>query len=163
MDKDTYILSHILSHTHTHSVEHVLSPFPPLPISHSPSLCPMSPRFPLTCYPPSRPPPFSFPPSSLFGERKAKVVRRKERMGMPLSDEMLKALADAGMAFIDPEDDNVDEEEEKLLRLIKSVAALNKFARKEQRKALLKGDIDNTKGLPPVRPYNHHVVPVYGK
>ena len=84
-------------------------------------------------------------------------------MGMPLSDEMLKALADAGMAFIDPEDDNVDEEEEKLLRLIKSVAALNKFARKEQRKALLKGDIDNTKGLPPVRPYNHHVVPVYGK
>ena len=83
-------------------------------------------------------------------------------MGMPLSDEMLKALADAGMAFIDPEDDNVDEEEEKLLRLIKSVAALNKFARKEQRKALLKGDIDNTKGLPPVRPFNHFVAPVLG-
>ena len=31
------------------------------------------------------------------------------------------ALAAAGMAFIDPEDDHVDEEEEKLLRLIKSV------------------------------------------
>ena len=88
--------------------------------------------------------------------------RRKERMGMPLSDEMLKTLADAGMAFVDPEDDNVDEEEEKLLRLIKSVAALNKFARKEQRKALLRGDIDNSKGLPPVRPYNHHVAPVLG-
>jgi len=94
------------------------------------------------------------------------VVRRKERMGMPLDDEMKvipsdcacclvpcalapclsvwrlasvqhlhspthtthrttpcvqAALAAAGMAFIDPEDDNVNEEEEKLLRLIKSV------------------------------------------
>jgi len=108
------------------------------------------------------------------------------------------ALAAAGMAFIDPEDDNVNEEEEKLLRLIKSVrcasvlyipyravctllataagnvqppprttlptrarcSALNKFAKKLQRREAAKGGVDGgALGLPPVRPQNYHVSP----
>lgn len=54
----------------------------------------------------------------------------------------------------------MNEEEEKLLRLIKSVNALNKFAKKRQRQAARQGDTDGSAvGLPPVRPHNHHVAP----
>ena len=54
----------------------------------------------------------------------------------------------------------MNEEEEKLLRLIKSVNALNKYAKKRQRQAARQGDSDGSAvGLPPVMPHNRYVAP----